>query len=412
MGPETLSAPRLADTEEDALTIPRQGLQEVLSAWSGRGDLLATVAASLDDDMSERSWSNLDVRRRAHRVLLQALTPALTQWPRHAYSWLDVLPAETVHRRHQSPAVVSGVDWVSTRIESGWPPATFEVRGRERTPHTLLLTTLRWTLERLSEVKEDALHVEASVVSAVMPQLDIALTLLEDEPLSSAMPDPPTFEDLRAVAREGRPWNLIAAVATELVLVATSPEVWALRLLEPDPELRPTLFHLGVLGALLQAAVAVGGSIVSRAPLTGVSKRPNYVILDAAGNPWDVWFEAGGLWSRYGRSSPYVETTAELAESSMPLKPDLVMVRPDEAALVLECKYSRRIGTVGRAGVTQTMAYGLELHSRVAPRIEAYVVAPEGVVESPTQVATDMGKLGLITPPHLEQILDSFWSDV
>ncbi|HSR94636.1 MAG TPA: hypothetical protein VLK56_07190 [Solirubrobacterales bacterium] len=273
-----------------------------------------------------------------------------------------------------------------------------------------MLTTLRWTLERLSEVKEDALRVEASVVSAVMPQLDVALALLDDEPLSSATPDPPSFEDLRAVAREGRPWNLIAAVATELVVVETSPEAWALRLLEPDPELRPTLFHLGVLGALLQAAVAVGGSIVSRAPLTGVSNRPNYAIVDAAGSPWDVWFEAGGLWSGYGRSSPYVETTAELGESSMPLKPDLVMVRPDEAALVLECKYSRHIGTVGRTGVTQAMAYGLELRSRVAPRIEAYVVAPEGVVEFPTQVATDMGKLGLITPPHLEEVLRSFWS--
>jgi hypothetical protein len=313
-------------------------------------------------------------------------------------------------RRYRSPTPASGVDWVSTRITHGWPPPTFEIRGRHRTPHTLLLSTLRWTFERLSEVRADTQRIEPSVVSVVQSQLNAALTLLEEEPLLSATPDRPSFEDLRAVAREGRPWNMVATVATELVSVETSPEVWATRLLEPDPDLRPTLFHLGVLGSLLRATVALGGRVMSLTPLTGAARRPNYLIEDPSGDRWELWYEAGGLWSRYGHESPYVAATAGLGENAAPLKPDLLLVRPDEAALVLECKYSDRIGTVGRAGVTQAMAYGLELRSRVVPRVESYVVAPEGVVEVPTQVTTTMGELGVIAPGHLEDALHSFWT--
>ncbi len=260
--------------------MPQDGLREVLSAWSGRGDLLATLAASLSDDLAERTWTALSVRRRAHRVLLQSLTPALRRWPRTQYAWLDALPAETVHRRERSPSVIAGVDWVATRIRAGWPPSAFEVRTRERTPHTLLLSTLRWTLDRLAEVRDDALQVEPSVVAAVMPQLGIGLSLLEQEPIASVIGERPAFEDLRAVSREGRPWNVVAAVATEDLAVETSPELWAMRLVAPDPDLRPTLFHLGVLGTLLLSARELGGSLIARTPLTGISSRPAYTIQD------------------------------------------------------------------------------------------------------------------------------------
>jgi hypothetical protein len=274
----------------------------------------------------------------------------------------------------------------------------------------LLLATLRWTLDRLVEVRDDALQVQPTVVADVMPQLGIALDLLEEDIIASVVGERPTFDDLRAVSREGRPWNWVAAVAKELVDVETSPEAWAMRLVLPDPELRPTLFHLGVLGALLVAARALGADVTARAPLSGVSGRPAYVLTDAHGTEWDVWFEAGGVWSRYGRSSPYVEATAGLAEAGVPIKPDVMLLRPDDAALILECKYSSRIGTVGRAGVTQAMAYALEARSRLAPRVAAYVVAPDAVVSHPTQVTTEAGGIGVVTPSNLEALLSKFWS--
>jgi hypothetical protein len=409
MGARALSTPGIDRSDAD-LPIPQEGLRNVLSAWSGRGDLLATLAASLDDDRHDRHWTAADVRRRAHRTLLQELTPALTRWPRTVHAWLDALPAQSIHRRERSPAAVAGIDWVSTRIRSGWPPAAFEVRSRERTPHTLLLSTLRWTLDRLTEVKEDSFRLEPTVVGAVMPQLGVGLTMLDEEPLSSVVGEQPSGEDLRAVAREGRPWNLVAAVASQLVAVATSPEEWAMRLIAPDPELRATLFHLGTLGTLLVAAEALGGSVSSSAPLTGVSSRPAYAVCDQHGIEWDVWFEAGGVWSRYRRSSAYVEATAGLTESPAPLRPDLMLVRPNEAALVLECKYSSRTETVGRVGLTQAMAYGVEARSRLAPRVEAYVVAPDGVISRPSKVATEVGLVGLVSPSRLKATLNSFWT--
>ncbi len=409
MGVGALAAPGI-DRLGALLPIPQEGLRHVLSAWSGRGDLLATLAASLDDDRFDRSWTGADVRRRAHRILLQELTPALASWPRTAHGWLDALPAQSIHRRARSPAVVTGVDWVATRVRSGWPPAAFEVRRRERAPHTLLLASLRWTLDRLVEVVDDASRLEPAVVTAAMPQLGVALAMLEEEPLSSVVGEQPSEEDLRAVAHEGRPWNLVAAVATELVAVTTSPHEWAMRLVAPDPELRPTLFHLAVLGTLLDAVQALGGSVSSRAPLTGVGARPSYVATNRHGTEWEVWFEAGGVWSRHERSSVYVEAITGLTKLAQPLRPDLVVLRPDEAVLVLECKYSSRIETVGRNGVTQAMAYGVEARSRIAPRVQAYVVAPDGVISSPTRVATTAGSIGVITPVHVRDALNSFWA--
>jgi hypothetical protein len=406
MGVGTFSASGL-DEVDASLPIPEGSLRRVLSAWSGRGDLLAAVAGSLDD--FDRAWTVVDVRRRAHRILLQELTPMIRALPRTAYAWLDALPAVSTHRRSRAFGVEVGVDWVGTRIRSGWPPSYIETRRRERAPHTLLLTTLRWTLDRLAEVSDDVSALQPSVVEAAMPQLGIALGLLDEEALSSLEGERPSGEDLRAVAREGRPWNAVATIARLLVQATDSPEAWATRLIAPDPLLRPTIFHLAVLGTLLEAVESLGGEVVSHAPLTGASRRPAFFVTDGRGCEWEVWFEAGGIWSRYDRSSIYAETTAGFQGIPTPLKPDLLMIRPGGAALLLECKYSNRSGTVGRAGVTQAMAYGLEVRSRLAPHVESYVVAPDGVVAFATRVETHAASVGIITPSHVEAALDSFW---
>ncbi len=66
-----------ADGHEVVLSIPEAGLDEVLRAWSGQGQLWEALGVIVDDDLVEVSWSAKDVRRRAHRVLFAELADVL-----------------------------------------------------------------------------------------------------------------------------------------------------------------------------------------------------------------------------------------------------------------------------------------------------------------------------------------------
>ena len=77
---------------------------------------------------------------------------------------------------------------------------------------------------------------------------------------------------------------------------------------------------------------------------------------------------------------------------------DLMLIRQDERALIIECKYSSDTGVVGQRGYEQALAYATEARTSLVPEVMA-VVGPQEVVPEPAFVDTIVGTVGVI-PPH------------
>lgn len=219
-----------------SLEIPQGGLEEVLSGWSGQGQLLEALAA-VGAPLVDWKWTRRDVSRRAHRVLFQILTPLITKWPTHVLPWIEALPAQSERVPETTMAPTSGTSWVRTRIEHGWPPSAFAGRTRVRVADTLLLTTLRWVLEYVDLVWKDARALAADLDRGITQQLAASASLLEIEPVASASPIPPSRQDLVGLFSEGFPWTVLSPVALELQRLDTSVMDYALRLVEPHEDL-------------------------------------------------------------------------------------------------------------------------------------------------------------------------------
>lgn len=396
MARDSLAEPGIGST----LPIPLQGVREVLGAWSGQGQLWDALALPTDP-VAERHWSARDLERRAHRVMFARVEPAILTWPTEMGEWIDALPAESARHLVISDRPFSGVSWRDSRRRFGWPPRSYSGRTRSRTPDTFLLGCLSWTLMALLQVWRDAVSVDESADRLIWAQLAAASGLLELDVVAAAEPIAPSASDIRALGREGHPWNTLAPVANELRLLSGSLEQLAMKLIAPAPDLAWRLFHLGVLGTLLHAARAVNAKIISVRPLSAASNGPAYTIEDACHRQWHLWFEAAGLWSYYSRSSPYLQITSGLGRGNQPLGADLLLLALDQQALLVECKYSANPSVVGRAGVTQAMAYANEARTALAPDVTAVVVAPRGVVEAEGCCETVAGEIRLADPQGL-----------
>jgi hypothetical protein len=261
------------------------------------------------------------------------------------------------------------------------------------------VTTLRWTLERLEAVRIDAQRVESNVITPVRQQLSAARELLRVEPVTSALPVLPARSDLEALRREGRPWHSLAPVAESLRrLDETTAADLAWYAVWPTEDLRWRLFHLGVLGEVLACLRDRGATLTSLRPLSASSAGPSYTAL-IDGEEWDLWFEAGGLWVHYGRSSPYIQAVGSLLDAPRPLGADIVLISLDGRALMIECKYPRTQQTVSaivRDGYHQAATYALEAKSRLALRVVSVAVLPEGVGGQGAVVNTVSGGLGVV----------------
>jgi hypothetical protein len=388
--------------------IPDRGLDEVLRSWSGPGQLWEALAAAEPEELAERRWSARDVRRRAHRILLQELTPHLARWPTDVQTWLDALPAESHQVRTETPWPGAGVSWTDTR-RRGWPPTVFVGRTRVRTAAMLLVTTLSWVLERLDLIRTDAVAVESEVDHLVRRQLDVALGLRGVDPVDAAQAIRPSAADARALASEGRPWTAVAAVARHLIeLDAGGVTELARRLVMPVSELRPRLFHLAVLGELLHQVKARGWTSVSVRPLSGASGGPAYRVERPSAAPLDLWFEAAGAWGHYKKPSPYLAATAGVAAQNRPLGADLMLLRPGHAALLVECKYSPNSEVVARGGYEQVLAYAVEALTELAPQVVSVVVGPGSVVRTPHHATTAAGRVWVASPDGVGDVLDAF----
>lgn len=270
----------------------------------------------------------------------------------------------------------------------------------------LLTRTLRWTIERMSEVRADATAVAPRIDENLAAQLDLAVALLDIPPVRDSVAIRPSPADVRAVSRQGRPWTAVAEVADRLRSVESSVHEYARRLLMPSEELKPKLFHLAVLGQLLHALRDRGAEVVSLRPLARTTSGPAYRVV-VGGEVWDLWFEAGAVWSYYARTSPYLEISSVLHGKTRPLSPDILLVRPDGAALVLECKYSADADYVGGRGITQVMAYAVESLTSLAPKVVSRVIAPiEAIATSTSAVPTSVGTVAVSDAHHFHAVLD------
>ena len=386
--------------------IPTRGLDETLRAWNGQGQLWDALAA-VRDPVAERHWSRSDIQRRAHRILFQVLEPRLAGWPTTRRVWLDALPAVSHRRRVLSNVPVTGTSWSETR-RSGWPPRAFLARPRYRTPDTLLVSTLRWVLEELAVVRRSAATPTRDAQVVAQRRADVALALLDDGPLATAMGLPPTPTDLNAIRGAGMPWRGLVPVARELRgLTGAGLVDLAERIVAPDPELAWRLFHLAVLGELLYALRTSGARIVSERPLGDSARGPAYIVTDAVGRQWDLWFEAAGAWQRYGRDSPYVAAAAGVPGAGQPIGTDLMLVRPNDRALLIECKYSWNPAVVARGGYEQVVAYATEAHEFAPGNVSAVVVGPSGVVEHGGYADTLAGPIGIVPPESIAAVVEN-----
>jgi hypothetical protein len=387
--------------------IPEAGLASVLASWSGRGSLYEALTAPLGTT-DELQWSPIDVRRRAHRVLLAHIEEALARWPRRSADWLDYLPASRRQERLSSQSPFAGVAWAESRRRFGWPPSQFVGKEAQRGPDMLVVQVLRWCADRLSEVWDDAKILSPEQNCSATDQLDALKKLLRLEPLLSSTPMIPSRADLNALRREGAPWRSVATVAHELVEAERSWDFLLQRLLIPDDEIRWRLFHLGVLGTLLDALRNAGCNVVSRRPLSARTGGPNYEVMGHDGRTYLLWFEASGVWGYTEAVSPFAEATQAVRKARRSNGADLLLLLPNQRALVIECKYSWNADMVARDGYYQAMAYATEIRSRLTPEVHAVVVGPDGVVIGASFTSLLVGRVGTASPAALGDVINVF----
>lgn len=239
-------------------------------------------------------------------------------------------------------------------------------------------------------------------------RLGVAVSLLEVEPIASSVPAVPSPTDLVAVRAAGRPWRSLVPVAQELRALSSSGLLeLAQRVVAPDGELAWRLFHLAILGELLHALRTSGARVTSLRPLGDALSGPAFEVVDADGRQWDLWFEAAGAWSRYGRPSPYVQAAAGVPGAGQPIGTDLMLVRPDERALLIECKFSWNPAVVARGGYEQTVAYATEAHEYAPGNVSAVVVGPSGVVEGVGYADTLAGPVGIVPPEAIPAVVEN-----
>ncbi len=294
-----------------------------------------------------QKWSRtiglgLQMRSRlAHRILFERILPMLETWPTRLSTWFDALPSAISSSRVARSAPDSGTSWVETRKAGPWPPRQFLGRDRRRMADQLLITTLAWTLVRLARIRADALKLVPDIDMQVSRQLDVAIRVSDSTIVSQAAPIRPSEQELRILGREGKSVERRVSRRPRGETPRHLAECTRRRAPAPDPEIRWRLFHLSILGIVLIGARNIGAKVTATAPLTRSSGSAAFRILTEDGLSWDLWFEGETAWSAYGRSSPYLEVTKKLGGGQRPLSPDLLLVRGDNYAVSIECKYSQ-----------------------------------------------------------------------
>ncbi len=361
----------------------------------GPGKSLAALAA-VTDDTDEITWSATDMMRRADRVLFGEIEPDLRRWPVRERDWLAAFPAESERRRVLGRAPAGRVAWSDTYRRFGWPPASFVVTGRQRLPDELLMTTLRWTIEQTLGISRR----RRGLVPEILAPVAVQLGLIE----GSSTPPRST-----ALQPFGRAHRIFAPCAARAPRGMGLPRAlmrcgdrrppcakYARAAIYPDDSLQSESLHLAALGEVLWLLRDAGAQIVSVAPITASSPGPAYRAT-LNGQVWDSGLsEASGAWSYYGCESPYLLATTALPGTQRPLSPDIMIIRPGQVAIILECKYSANPSYVGHKGVVQLLAYAAEARTALASAVLSRVIAPvEAFSGGGSRVPTVVGEVGI-----------------
>lgn len=385
------------------LSFPEDGLVELFRSWSGKGELYAGLAAVLSED--DFDWTEKDVERRAHRILFEQCRPLIEQLPTNVQDWLKVLPVVSQAEMVRSRSPRGAIDWSATRRQ-GWPPTEFFGRARRRGVDDELLSTLRWTVERLIAVHLHAKEMRPTIGNKVQAQLSTLDDLAAMPQLRAVEAAPPDLLMVEGIRRAGPLWRVVGDLADLLRQEETSDLArLAAELLTPDDELRWRLFHLCVLGTMLGVLREQKCRPVSRRPLAGRSRGPAFRVEVPDAAPWDLWFEAAEVWGFTKNTEPYVDATRGLERRGYVRGADLFLMDPtNKRGVVVECKYTDQ-GKYLHRGYDQALAYLVEARTLLIDDGEAFVVAPLAAAPRVGRGETMAGRLTYCAPEHLKDEL-------
>ncbi len=299
------------------------------------------------------------------------------------------------------------MDWATTARRFGWPSTAFVGNPRSRVQDETTLQVLAWTARRLATVRDDAARSAPLLVGSVAKQI-AAVAAVKADHLAGIDAARPDRLDVRSLASSGAPWSTLASVAEQLMTAETDLEFLIYQLIEPSPELEWRLFHLSVFGQVLATLRACGGRVRWRAPLSASSTSGPQFEVRIRDDRWDLWFEASAALGHYGLVSPYVTATAGVPGSG-PIGADVLLCRPHLRALSLECKWSAKLGYVGRDGYHQASSYLAEARSGLASDAWSYTVGPAEVVGPKTSARLPwpggVAEVGVCTIDHVDALV-------
>ena len=250
----------------------------------------------------------------------------------------------------------------------------------------MLVTATRWAIEETARAITVVDRLDSAIAGdEVHARVDVAVDVLTREPLASARPAAPSRADLVALQSAGRPWGSVAGVAEWLRVLDHDPLRLAELPIDPDPAFADRLFHVAVLGLLLRGLRAANGLSTSSGCLAAGEPDLKFRVTDLHGAPWDLWYEASGIWTHYRVKSPFTAAVAGISGTGGPLGADLALVRSGDRAVVIEVKYSDKPTYVGRNGYEQCLAY-------MAEALTGLVNAVVGVVVGPAEIVTQVGR--------------------
>lgn len=413
MDQESSSHDRLTE-----LSVPIEGIESILSGWSGQGSLYEAMAAVSQNDPGQRAWSEQDIRSRANRILVEHVRADLEKWPRSVDEWMPHLPVTSRSEVLVSSTPKGRVDWRETSRRFGWPAHSYVMRRRHRKIADVTVTALAWTVERLDHVISEAR--KGGVLAEAEPPLDEPLSAAREALALTETPESlprPDRHDLDALLTSGRPWSQVEAVTSKIVRSETDLMWFAEQLLSPDADLRWRLFHLAALGHLLAALRKHQARISWRAPMGAGSHGPHFVARLPDGTNVEVWFETAGANRHYAGASSalYSNTVRPVKSPERGIGADLGLYIPSRKhALLIEVKFSWSGSYISRNGFHQAAAYVLDAGD-YWERVWSYILGPEEKVTGTSRVTVPQrhgeAALGATSIAGLDALVTDFLTD-
>lgn len=153
-----------------------------------------------------------------------------------------------------------------------------------------------------------------------------------------------------------------------------------------------------------------------RRPLSGSRPGAQIEAIAPSGAHYDLWFEAGAARSAYGRpKAAYHDAVRVIEGVGGPIGVDIMLIQPDQRALLMECKWSTSAQYVGRYGFHQASSYALDALGGLAPNVWSFIVGPIDIVPE-TSVSTGLRDelqvvLGSTAPQMIGDVVAAFLAD-